>query len=440
MKKICLLSLILIAILNHVSAQWEVNYIDSTSYSNLNVIRFYDNSLGLAMGSKSNIIRTTDQGENWQSINIDVKIRFADMQFINADTILAVGHYSEINGDNFQSKFMRSFDSGLTWDSINVFDEKQMEALHFFDAAHGLISGSRGIYKTNDGGFSWDTVYSVYQEGYLIGNVDNISFINDQTGFACMYGAASLPTPFIDNLILKTTDAGQTWTAVANLEHWSYSIEFYNDSIGYLSQANSLLKTEDGGVTWNEIISDVGGYEQIYFDIQCLNDSTAFFVGRPTVVSGDGSQGDLGFTFLKTTNGASNWDISDTLTFPLQSVYFINDSIGFMTGGNYIFKTNTCGGSIIGLPEADSTSSLKNLDPDIDLLVYPNPTSDFLHIKLLNTTGKSLIIYNHLGQLITHFTVTGSKLSFSTKNLSTGNYWLKIETDTGSIIRPFIKF
>jgi len=440
MKNLILLLLFSGMLLNTASAQWEVKYPDSTSTSssNLKVIRFHDDSLGLAMGSNSGILRSTDQGENWEKINIDYLVRFEDMQFINADTIVSVGVYQEENGDNLESKFIRSTDGGLSWDSIGTIYDKQLSALHFFNASSGLVCGSRGIYKTNDNGISWDTVYSVYQEGYSIGVVENISFINDQTGFACMYGAASLPVPLIDNLILKTIDAGQSWTTLANLEDRSYSIEFYDDSVGYISHEHALSKTENGGINWTEVISEVGGYGQIYTDIHFRNDSTTFFAGAPTIIIGD-DQGDIGFTFLKTTNGASNWNIIDTLRIGLASVDFITDSIGFITSGGYILKTTTCGGPVIGIPSGGPPSSLNKLNNEIDLSVYPNPTDNLIHIDLKNNMGKSVTIYNTLGQKLKHLAFNGSTFSFSAKDFPKGNYWLLVETETGYIVRQFMK-
>ncbi len=73
----------------------------------------------------------------------------------------------------------------------------------------------------------------------------------------------------------------------------------------------------------------------------------------------------MSFTYPKQWMGGS-WDTYDTLGIPLNSVYFIDDSTGFVSGlYNLIMKTN---GNIRGLP-ADYPWHLVifyNIDDDQD--------------------------------------------------------------------------
>ncbi|PHR10804.1 MAG: hypothetical protein COA40_13180 [Aequorivita sp.] len=70
-----------------------------------------------------------------------------------------------------------------------------------------------------------------------------------------------------------------------------------------------------------------------------------------------------------------------------------------------------------------------------DFQIYPNPASHFLTIKS-KVDNYNFNIYNSLGQ---HVNATLSENKIDISNLSSGIYFLKIETETGSATKKFIK-
>ena len=69
MKKIILIFLIQISTAIYIFAQWDVKHVE-TENTTLNVIKFFDEDLGFAMGGSGKILRSTDQGENWVGATI----------------------------------------------------------------------------------------------------------------------------------------------------------------------------------------------------------------------------------------------------------------------------------------------------------------------------------------------------------------------------------
>jgi hypothetical protein len=68
--------------------------------------------------------------------------------------------------------------------------------------------------------------------------------------------------------------------------------------------------------------------------------------------------------------------------------------------------------------------------------VYPNPSSDIIHIQMpVTSTLKKVIIYNSLGQKI----IENSSLDFSINSLSTGVHYIDIQTTEGIYHKKFIK-
>ena len=72
-----------------------------------------------------------------------------------------------------------------------------------------------------------------------------------------------------------------------------------------------------------------------------------------------------------------------------------------------------------------------------DLLIFPNPTTDFLQIK--NKEGNAFNqywVYNTQGQVMKSGSVEGQ---ISTKSLSSGLYILKVESEEEIFVKYFIK-
>ena len=87
---------------------------------------------------------------------------------------------------------------------------------------------------------------------------------------------------------------------------------------------------------------------------------------------------------------------------------------------------------------ASSTIALGNQSFDLEsaVSIYPNPSSDVLHIQMPTTSIlEKVIVYNNLGQKV----IENSTLDFSVSNLSTGVHYVDIQTTDGTYHKKFIK-
>ena len=73
--------------------------------------------------------------------------------------------------------------------------------------------------------------------------------------------------------------------------------------------------------------------------------------------------------------------------------------------------------------------------------IYPNPSADFIEIKLNNSPSKNttLDIYNNTGILQKSEHLTDSTTQINISNLATGIYFLKITSETGTSVKKLIK-
>nr|MBP6759477.1 T9SS type A sorting domain-containing protein [Flavobacterium sp.] len=75
-----------------------------------------------------------------------------------------------------------------------------------------------------------------------------------------------------------------------------------------------------------------------------------------------------------------------------------------------------------------------------DFLVYPNPTNDSVSVTLPNEPNvKTIAVFNILGQKVLEKTISTQSPTISLKNLNSGIYFYKIESNNFSKNGKIIK-
>ena len=253
-------------------------------------------------------------------------------------------------------------------------DDVTYYSIFFSDKSNGWIIGYDGtIKKTSNGGTEWET-----QESGVASNLWDISFINNSDGW--ISGA--------DNTILKTINGGKDWVTLSQSGSGNKVIvemKFVDENTGWISNNNGeILRTSDGGLTWDIKKSGiVGGSRLAVFDAQTIHalghtfagdklykttdggehwDSLLVPVPRDYNVSGmffvNSSDGYVIFEnrtggtiiteypVLMTKDGGESWTSSEPLeNGAFRCVYFINEQIGWVAGGQNVYKTIDGGNS-----------------------------------------------------------------------------------------------
>lgn len=212
------------------------------------------------------------------------------------------------------------------WEDQSINTDNVLTSTFFVNDDYGFVTAQNQIFKTEDGGDTWLLVQSI-NDVSLYGD---ISAINDSLIIAVGgdFGGGQ-------GIIERSTDGGRTWSnrfflgIPTNLR----SVFFSSDDIGYsCGSLGTILKTIDGGFTWTEIDP---GPADILTSVFFINDTTGFVVG------GCPSRGEI----FKTTDGGSTWDSVDSPAQEfIQSVFFTDDQNGYCVGWNgEIIKTTDCG-------------------------------------------------------------------------------------------------
>ena len=187
-----------------------------------------------------------------------------------------------------------------------------------FVAASGLLFGKnaeRGIYRSNDGGQSWTQVLFISDSTSAIDVV--IDPLNPSAVYAAMWERIRTPgariAGGITSGIFKSTDGGESWDQLLNglpapsptVGRIGLSIAPSNPQVLYAIYADhpgyfaGVFKTTNGGSSWSQVndgalgnlYSSFGWYfGNIYVDPS--NENTVYVLGVP---------------MYKTTNGGSSW-------------------------------------------------------------------------------------------------------------------------------------
>lgn len=256
---------------------------------------------------------------------------FTDVWMVDGSTGYAAGRlaiYKTTNG-------------GATWNLLPAFDPTsgpfgigdfdfyiQEQHLYFTDANHGISAAwnhwraAEEIIVTNDGGATWTVKHMV--------NPDNAPFqsFEPRLRFLDRLSSGTFITGGYRGRILLSTDGGNTWTVsttntVAHLEDMS----FIDASTGFAAGQKVLLKTTNGGSTWTKTDTD-------YF----ISNIKAFSATSLLATTEAG-------IIIRSTDGGQTWveliDTDDIFT----DIEFLDNQLGFVVGENSLYKTTNGGAS-----------------------------------------------------------------------------------------------
>ncbi|MBX2992093.1 MAG: VCBS repeat-containing protein [Bacteroidetes bacterium] len=365
----------------------------------LNGLFFLDSQNGWAYGNEN--YRTTDGGTTWTQLPFLGSTYF--MKFYTSTFGLATG-----NGGGYIST-----DGGNSWNP----SPNGMSAFDFADDQIGVGVADSMVFRTTNGGTTFSLVHIgpardvVFLSGTVAVGVGGGGFIRStNVGVSWTPGAASIGRtrllrvstdvvlawgrtggfPNYDDRILRSTDAGQTWTdlgevvpagvfAIAAVDpqnvvasdyngnmfrsgdaglNWvqtftspgpspsflsSATLAFANAQTGFFGYgAGFVIKTTDGGATWFQISSGTGN---------ALQDIARFPDGNMIAVGENGT--------LLTSNGISPWILRESFTqLDIAAIDIINatDAVVVDQSGQ-VYKSSDAGATWMAAPAKPSNLS-----------------------------------------------------------------------------------
>ncbi|MFN0156493.1 MAG: T9SS type A sorting domain-containing protein [Bacteroidota bacterium] len=247
-------------------------------------------------------------------------------------------------GASYKAMFLRSSNSGLTWDTQNSLPDSIYYVLSssFINPLLGYVTadaspsfGIARVLKTTNGGDDW----SILQTPDSIILLRNIAFTDADHGVAVGY---RIQTGGFAGTIIRTIDGGGSWQsfefpAVDNFT----DVSFPSPLIGYVAGVSNLAgtgvvcKTTDGGATWIQLL---------YSPVDVIVEGITFAEGSTSIGMLHGLQDvnpgsrELKPFFALTTDGGQSWRDTTIAGLPNDTdpvdAFFRSPAEGFLCGGN----------------------------------------------------------------------------------------------------------
>jgi len=243
------------------------------------------------------------QFEGWRKIHSPVSDHLHNAFFIDEEWGWIISYGTGL--------ILHTDDGGDRWRVQARLEPLFYESLYFVDKKRGWLCGERGkVLRTRDGGRTW-----------LDGEVkrDDIAFYgiyfyNDRRGFAVGFDVNNRHAVFFES-----HDGGARWEERSeSFPGTGYeSIQFVDDSFGFIGGGRHVLTTSDGGETWSA--HDVG-VEAVIRGIHFLDRNIGWAVGHDGLV-------------LRSSDGGKIWEKQESFTKNrLRSVHFVTRKEGFIVG------------------------------------------------------------------------------------------------------------
>jgi photosystem II stability/assembly factor-like uncharacterized protein len=302
--------LLLISSVLYSQGSWYSQNVNSTNH--LHSIYFPSPNTGYIAGWSSEVIKTTDGGNNWIHLNCTLSVDIQYLFFVNNDLGWLVGGSGKIG---------KTTNGGLTWTSQYSGISDILYQTFFINVSTGLIVGAGGhLLKTTNAGVNWNILNSGTSN-----NLTGISFKDNTVG----YIVGDVGT------VIKTTNSGDNWFFVNPGVTNNFSKMFFlNSNTGWITGYNGIIiKTTTGGGSW---ILQPSGVTTWIIQPYFVSPNTGWVVGNQGLI-------------LKTINGGDNWTLQTSNTVnDLRCNYFLNEYTGFAVGFNgTVLKTTTGGVSYV---------------------------------------------------------------------------------------------
>ncbi|PKF75274.1 T9SS type A sorting domain-containing protein [Chryseobacterium sp. PMSZPI] len=372
--------------------------------------------------------KTSNGGTTWTAGTINIgnpALRITNISGVSATTAW-VAAFDDVDG---MGGVWKTSDGGATWvpqQMLTTPGESWTNYVHFFDANNGIMGGDPEggefeVYTTANGGTTWTRVPAASMPDPLA----------NEYGYNGGYYAVGNNFFFYTGKgrIFKTTDKGQTWSALAtNTIISDFGGSSVNGDMAWSNANTGMImrktfsgttptglqfhRTTDGGTTWTQVTFTGIAASNKISDITYVPGSNILLA-----VSSDGTTGGS----WKSSDNGTTWSPLDTAVQHLG--VRCSDASTCYSGG---FNTSaTVGGmykSTLNLATTEN-ATLKHSG----ISIYPNPTNGEINIKT-DKKIRTASIFDLSGKIITQTESERADIS----SLPKGTYLMKVEFSDGS--------
>ncbi len=312
--------------------------------------------------------KTLNNGTTWQPLADTVQAYSMGVVVIdptNENVVwLGTGENNHQRALGYGCGVYKSVDGGASWKFMGLKESRQIGGIvvdfknpnTVYVAAEGSVwgpGGDRGLYKTTDGGKTWNKVLSISENT----GVNNI--VMDPRDPSVLYATSEQRRRHIftkigggpETAVYKSTDAGATWEKIMNglpksdMGGTGLAISPVNPDVLYLmveaAEGSGFFRSVNRGASWQKM-SDHASQGQYYNEIYCdpKNVDRVFSTETVTQYTDDG-----GKTWKPFGNNERHVDDHALWIDPTNTDHIMIGGDGgvyetFDLGKNFIFKSN----------------------------------------------------------------------------------------------------
>ena len=274
-------------------------------------------------GTGGGIWKTTDAGITWKNIS-DGQLNTGSVGAIavaedNPNVVYAGMGEHPVRGvmTSHGDGMYKSMDGGITWEHLGLQQSRHIAEIRIHPNNHNIVyvavqgalhgdSSERGVYKTIDGGASWNRILYIDQTtgaADLTMDPDNPLIL-----FASMWDHRRLPWQVrsggAGSGIYQSKDGGTTWTKVQGglpneMGKSAVDISGANSQVIYANieaegTEGGVYRSNDGGKTWKQTTSDRVTVARAWYYIEIfadpVNEDVVYVLNAPMLKSTDGGK------------------------------------------------------------------------------------------------------------------------------------------------------
>jgi len=347
------------------------------------------------VGENGTLLSVDNSGNQWNTINTGFTNHFYCMEWYNNSAFIGGGTYSN------SGIILKSSDGGQTWSEIELGSLKNVNDIELKNGFGYFVGENGSIFKTIDGGTSWQASSS-----NITSSLYGVAVLNDNTAIA-------VGSP---GKILRTTNNGVSWSLIScpvNLP--INNVLFIDEVIGFgVCHNGTIIKTTDGGLSWTStVINEASSLMTI-----CKNGGDIYVADMSGQIF---KSIDQGTSWVKNLNNYSN---------AIYSIKF-NNNIGYAVGQEGIVLSTFSIPTEINKKEIDLTFNK----------CYPNPFVDFIYLNQVDEASNeklNISIINTSGEIVKEELLLDKKI-IETSDLPKGLYLIKIDQGSKHYVSKMLK-
>jgi photosystem II stability/assembly factor-like uncharacterized protein len=281
-------------------------------------VSFFAGDSGAAVGYRGNILYFVDRGETVRNMGWTT-YEFHGASMVDANTGWAVG--GTAFGTYLAGVIIHTTNGGYPWRWQYSGTVNPLFAVSFVDANVGTAVGAYGtIVQTRDGGATWFP-----QDSGTSDELSGVFFLNADIGWVAG-----------NNVILHTTDAGDSWSLQQVSLGGRGRVHFADTNNGRAAgMGGNFFRTTDGGGSWT-LWTNIweGQIRDIYMTDGNNITAVVYWPGDPLH--------DAISLLMRSADGGATWSWSQMARGRgslVNALTFVNRDTGFAVGGPGVFRT-----------------------------------------------------------------------------------------------------